>query len=1351
MSSATGTPDPCANLPPTARRPAIAGLAPTTPGLQADDPGPVVGERIEPWEEDGKPFGRYKLLSELGRGAMGIVWRAWDTELRRIVALKMIRDQEGLDPELLERFQREARLAAKLRHPGIVAMYDVGVHDGQHFLTAEFIQGRTLGEAFSTSETLRQSVSWIQQVAEALHHAHREGVIHRDVKPGNVLVDRDGRPHVTDFGLAREVTASKVPGDPSARLTVTGAIMGTPHYMSPEQACGERDVVGPASDQFSVGVMLYEVLAGRPPFDGENAWDILSAVVNDDPVPPIRLRACVPMDLQTVCLKSLEKEPTRRYATLGDLAADLGAWLAGDPIRARPVGTMERVVRRVRRSPLVSSLVAGLVLSAIVVSGLQWKAARLERERVDGYLQDLALRGRAVVDAALARRAAGDLAGCEAYAHELDEPVRELASRAPDRAEPWYTKGRLERALGHEDEAEASQQEALRRARAENAPEGTRALLPLALYEHGVLWTQEYHRALEEGRQELVLALSAGLAAEGAAPAPQDDLSVERACPDVVDAKQRATGSLQEALAFDNGRTLGPRSAAARGMLALLEGRLDEAKADLERAVEADRYLTEAYLGLADLATKSGDWREAIRWHERGHRADRGFLPFLRGLAMCQWSLSLSEEASGRDGLEWRRRALATIAELDEIGAQDPMLSRHEALVWRCEADAALRRGRDPEEAAKTAEAAAEEATRLDPTAGAAWVLLAESWRVRGEWRQQHGQDPGDAYAKALSALDKAASLSTGSFSVEFGRLSVHRQLGEWREATGQDPCPDWDRALQAGRAALAMGPLESTAGNNLALVYLDLAEWRAGRGEDPGEPLEKGIAACDRALGLTPDLVEAIVTRGTLHHVRGDWRARQRHDPIAEYRAALADHTKALSLNPGLLAAANNIGAVHKELGDWVEAAGQDPTSEFERALEAYKVALSINPQNADAMNNRAVVLKRRGGWKAGRGEDPSDDFRAALEECERALGLRAGFVQALTNAGTVHRAWGDWMGGQKEDPSGQFRKAIEAYGKAIAIQPGNAVVWEDEGNAWWALGNWQARTNQDPRQAYGSAIEAFTRVLEASAGCPNAAYARGSVRQALGEWKRTHGEDPAADFEKSIEDMRAEAKLAPREFDPPFMEARAWWMLGVWRRNGGADGRAEFENAIAACDRALALDPSSGEANGVRGGVLEAMGRLDEAIAEYEQAERRSADPSWATRRLEGVRRAQRASAADAPEWLRKLGEAEALLAKRDLDGARAAYETAVQGFEADQPATIGDPVVKRMLLNSYYNLACFASIASASAEGASQRDRAFELLGRVCSLGGGNVAQFEGDRDLQALHTDPRWEELIRRAGQ
>jgi serine/threonine-protein kinase len=270
----------------------------------------------------------YEVLGELGRGGMGVVYRARQTRLNRLVALKMILTGVHAGSEQLARFRAEAQVVARLQHPQIVNIYDVGEHQGLPYLALEYVDGGNLAQLLEDSprQSVRRAAELTATLAAAVEHAHRCGIVHRDLKPANVLLMADGTPKVTDFGLAKQLDAG------TAR-TASGAILGTPSYMAPEQAGGKGKHIGPATDVYALGAILYELLTGRPPFRAEAALDTLMQVMSEDVVPPARLRADCPRDLDAICLKWLQKKPAERYASAAALAEDLQRYLAGKPVQ----------------------------------------------------------------------------------------------------------------------------------------------------------------------------------------------------------------------------------------------------------------------------------------------------------------------------------------------------------------------------------------------------------------------------------------------------------------------------------------------------------------------------------------------------------------------------------------------------------------------------------------------------------------------------------------------------------------------------------------------------------------------------------------------------------------------------------------------------------------------------------------------------------------------------------------------------------------------------------------------------------------------------------------------------------
>ena len=332
---------------------------------------------------DVRQLGDYELIEEIARGGMGVVYRARQLSLNRTVALKLMRPGSLASEAEVQRFLAEAEAAASLQHPNIVAIHEVGEQDGLQYFSMDYVEGHTLAETMRRQPLSAETAArYVKTIAEAINYAHQRGILHRDLKPSNVLIDQSGNVRITDFGLAKRITED-------SGLTASGAVMGTPSYMPPEQAAGQKAKLSPASDVYALGAILYDLLTGRPPFQAETSLDTLLLVLNANPVSPRLLNPKLPRDLETICLKCLEKEPRKRYSTAQELADDLDRFLKREPIRARPISVVNRGWRWCCRNPwptvaavALAVLVTVASISAITYRQRLWQAL-LEQARTE--------------------------------------------------------------------------------------------------------------------------------------------------------------------------------------------------------------------------------------------------------------------------------------------------------------------------------------------------------------------------------------------------------------------------------------------------------------------------------------------------------------------------------------------------------------------------------------------------------------------------------------------------------------------------------------------------------------------------------------------------------------------------------------------------------------------------------------------------------------------------------------------------------------------------------------------------------------------------------------------------------
>ncbi len=831
-------------------------------------------------------FGRYHIVSELGRGGMGVVYRAKDPQLQREIAIKMLLHEEEGSQEAVQRFEREARAAANLNHPNIVHIHDIGVVDGRHYFTMDFVDGSSLDEMLDdvrlpTAATMRpaatipdsgpvpeplperptrqvaktrkrevvdKGIRILVQIARALHQAHAQGIIHRDLKPENILLTADGSPKLTDFGLAKEYRKNE---DGRKKMTVTGTVMGTPWYMSPEQAAGEIDRLGPASDIFSLGVILYELITGTRPFNEDTVPATLHAVMEKDPVPPRRVQPALHKDLQTVCLKSLAKEPYRRYHTAVAFAEDLERYLAGEPIAARPTSLTYLVWKRVQKHRYVASVVFAGVLALVLGGGAalwgwsryrdastetadQRRARLLLEEKQARRLkaEELCAEGKQKLDLVADPLAKRDFQ--EADRH-LEEGLALLAkSIEVDRGYPeaLLARARAQRLAGKPEPALRDVQEAL-------------ALVPShpeALYLRAVLRVERY---------------SGGILGD-----PSDAAIVEEST--AKEEKAKALADL-ELLAKSEFRGLpGWAASHARGAKALLEGKPALAVEELGKVVAENAALWDVHFQTGLAHERLQEWEAARKCYSECLRRNPRHAPawINRGRLMT----SSEPEQAVRDFTEGIN------------------LDRTNSRAWYCRGHVYFHMGKMKESLDDN-----DEAIGIDPT-------FAAAYNGRGLTLERLGKTDEAIldFGRAIQSEPNVAAYHRNRAALHLGKCHHEEAFADYEKVVSLEPraassyylrgiywthMKDLEKSLKDYTEALTLNPGLAEAHVNKANIYL-----QQGKFDD-------AIAECSAAIGTHPISRDA---HGKAYVNRGiGWLNKK------EYSKAKADFEAALKVDP--------------------------------------------------------------------------------------------------------------------------------------------------------------------------------------------------------------------------------------------------------------------------------------------------------------------------------------------------------------------------------------------------------------------------------------------------------------------
>ncbi len=1118
------------------------GTEPTiTPG-GADGPGADA-------PTEGKPFGRYRLLSQLGHGGMGVVWKAWDTALHRHVAIKGILSFGEADRTQVERFQREAQAAARLRHPNIVTVHDVGLIEGQHYICADLVEGESLDKRTAQPWPVRKALELVRAVAEALQYAHDQGIVHRDVKPANILLDAHGTPFVADFGLAKDVR-----GSDATAITGSGDLLGTPSYMSPEQARGNARGTGPASDQFSLGVVLYELLTGRRPFAAESHLGTMKLIAEADPPRPTTIQAKINRDVETICLKALEKDPSRRYARVGDLAADIGRYLDGEPIEAKPIGAIERLARKAakHRAILIPTAAAVLLgVAAAIVAGIA-KQAR------EGEGEARAAQGVAESRLEKAQLVADVLGRWSLLGPQIAEMERLRFSALASRSE------RKERI----DAAWASVEQFLQQTAPDPASRATaRALAAWPRYlaagaAEGTAWARSA-RGIDADVPFPQLMSALILLSETVDRQPMPGLDYAptglKFLPSPADTpeQQRSKSEIERLLAEAETCAVWGREGASAfhstvdGLRAFQRGDYAAADRAFSLAIPAPdlRSLRNTLLSARAFARFYGSaFQDAILDLEVIREARPESASVHVSLGDLLTALAFQQERVGGDPRDTYRKAIASFDAAERLQPDVPTLHLGRGHAWDRLAQAEAARGADVAEMVASSQAdfriemttdglsaryarydcgqllswwgmiltrnggdpfpaldqAVEDFTHLLRDApDDAGALSGRGYALTrlGEARTRAGSDARPTWELALAGLDRAIDLDGKSIVALANRGHVLILLGEAASARGLDPRELYQRADADLRAALRLAPEFVEGMRDLAALCLDRARLAAARGDDPRPTLDEGIRLLDRALGVRPGDPESLLARGSCHSTRAEAAAERGADPSSSFDLAVADLDAVLAVNPSHPAGRLNRGNALLRRATWERSRGADPSKTLLRACDDFDEAVKRQPFDVNVWSSRAAARLRVAEDRLSRRQEAGEWIDGAIADLGEALARNAVDVDVLLNRGAAWFFRGQAQAAGGKDPRESIRKALADFDAVIKLRPGDIDARMNRASTYMALADSDAIAKADPAPSYTKAIEDLDLLLSKAPGVWEAWQDKGRAHEGLGD----------------------------------------------------------------------------------------------------------------------------------------------------------------------------------------------------------------------------------------------------------
>jgi serine/threonine protein kinase len=1073
---------------------------------QSDDPATdqTLPERARLALARGISIGRYLLLDALGEGGMGVVYKAYDPELGRPIALKLLRTEDQAT-HLQERLLREAQALARLSHPNVVAVHDVGLHDGNVFIAMEFVEGPN-GRRWLDAQprTPREMLELFLAAGEGLAAAHRAGLVHRDFKPDNVIVGDDGRVRVLDFGLARAATASTLDGSsPSATsarsavmvddtatvsghaaagkkraapeeatphpvsssgltpllatpLTHIGAIVGTPRFMAPEQLLGEP--TGEAADQFSFCVSLYWALYRSYPFRGREVEDLLEQIQRQELLPPPE-GSKVPRWLRAVLERGLASRADARFPSMAALLAALRA----DPAERR---------RRWLRGALVGASI--LALAGGTVAGVvAYRARRGAAEQAH-----LAQRFGQEVEkiSAIARYSA--LLPLHDSRHEMDL-IRKRMERVRGQ---MHALGSLAQGPGHHALARGHiALEQYEEALAElNAATATGYVTRELHYALGLVHGKLYQRALAALKKTNDAKLDAARRAE-----------IARAHRDP------ALRYLRLAAAHDDQDPLdGEAPEYGEGLIALYEQRFDEALKLARKAADGVSWLFEARELEGDIYYLAGKEREfkgevdaAVDQYKRAGDAYRaaikmGHSSFAALLGECNELIEIASVETERDQSpqETVKRVLAACGDAATVRPDSPVPLVTEGRAFSALGAHQANHGADPTEAQGAAIRVGQRALELDGRNPAAHEIVGHAQRQLAEYAMKRSEDPRPLLAQAIEHAQRALAVDANDVSALSLLLRAWESRADYEYSRGLDPSESLRRAVDAGERGLALEPNEFNLWNSLGMAFWDTARWERDHGYDSSGAIHRAENALEKVLQLSPSFDYGHTNLCGLYQEEAELKMQIGADPRSRIEQAFTHCEKALALDERDVTTHFNVGLLHLSRARLLFDEGVDPTRELDAARAALERAQRIDPQGAIVfILAKSWVVEGR--WSAKRGRDAAAAFARAEALAKRGLSLtERKDPDALRALAEVHRARAEWHVTRHLDPDADVHAGLALIARAFAENPNHADSAETEGALHLAAAR-AARTSEARIEAAERARRSLERALAINA----------------------------------------------------------------------------------------------------------------------------------------------------------------------------------------------------------------------------------------------------------------------------
>jgi eukaryotic-like serine/threonine-protein kinase len=943
-----------------------------------------------------KEWDRYEIIEFLGEGGMGRVYKAFDPRLKRFVALKFIR---GEAPTLIQRFMREAQSQASIEHENVCKVYEAGEIEDKLYIAMQYIAGYSLKD-LPEDVTLEQKIKIMKETAEGLQAAHRLGIIHRDIKPGNIMVEQeeDGSFHsyIMDFGLARDLG--------TAGLTESGAILGTPWYMSPEQVRGELNKLDRRSDIYSFGATMYELLAGTPPFAGESSVEVFMKVINDEVTPLRRIKPFIPVDLETIVMKCLEKDPLRRYESARAVAEDLQHYLEGEPIAARRDSIFYVLGKKAQKHKVVLGITMAALLIIITLALIGLHTRRTAQQQ-----------------AALAYQYGQEVKSIESilrYAYML--PLHDIS---------FEKKMVIDKLKNIETQ----------------------------MQHIGSIGKGPGHFALGRGYASLSENKKAREHLEQAWNAGYQE-------PDVAYALGKALGELYKEEHIIAARITDKNERESR--LAKIEK--EYRQPSLFYLKKGARVETEApEYAEALLAYYARQWETALQKSRIALNKIPWLYEskLLEGDIYTEQGMAARDTGEHAAALQYFSQARTSYQKAIVMARSDWKSYEGLCQAWNHKADIELETSKSPEASVANALNACHDALTANPESASGYQRIAYSYSTLAEYQFHNGENPVETLNKSIAAAQHAITIAPDNVEA-YVISSVSQWFIGWYELDkGADPRQALQKSIATADHGLAINPNSAPLFINRGIAYKIYAEYELDQRMNPYQELSHAIESYENAIRNAPTMFTIYSNLGSVYRVRAEWETRQNQDPHLSYQKAVEVYMKGIKINPNNKTLFNNLGNVFTIQGDYEMNHGQDPRDSYARAISHYQKAVEISPGFDLAYQNMGEANLGKAIYELNSGLNPLESLDKALLCYNKSFEINASRYQHNVSKGFAFLVKARFEFVQNMNPEPSLNQSISLFKDVLKQRPDdiNAHLGLADAYMWLAKIKLQAHKNSE------------------------------------------------------------------------------------------------------------------------------------------------------------------------------------------------------------------------------------------------------------------------------------------------